>query len=371
MRPRANDASYCFLGVRHQNSNKGSGLFSRRDFADFLRVNLPHIQTHKREQFIFAALDAVLRSEPSYKLIPRLLTRTRLALLIIAHGAPPEPVSSSGTSYSDIVHEVLERIPQELRELALVRMLVRQYCDYAGAGARRRALDWLRAVAGEMPFELSIDADDARICEYASYLADIAKIMPNIDAVLSFARSHGVLLKKKQSTARLFDPMFWRRAVRKALRQKREMMHMQLLPQKLKWCSDWGFRESEGMNSRHAAWLASHEAVNSDNFPISLPTPADIARRAHARMFRTASYIAKRAADAGATQSMAVTITLPSRFHPSTTAEGSRIPNPRYDGSTPRDGKIFFDKRWSLFDNQCRRLGVKRDYIIAAEPHKR
>jgi len=131
-----------------------------------------------------------------------------------------------------------------------------------------------------------------------------------------------------------------------------------------------GFRESEGMNSRHAAWLASHEAVNSDNFPISLPTPADIARRAHARMFRTASYIAKRAADAGATQSMAVTITLPSRFHPSTTAEGSRIPNPRYDGSTPRDGKIFFDKRWSLFDNQCRRLGVKRDYIIAAEPHK-
>ena len=145
---------------------------------------------------------------------------------------------------------------------------------------------------------------------------------------------------------------------------------MQLLPQKLKWCSDWGFRESEGMNARHAVWLASHEAVNSEGFPISLPTPADIARRAHARMFRTASYIAKRAADAGATQAVAVTITLPSRFHPSTTAEGSRIPNPRYDGSTPRDGKIFFDKRWALFDNQCRRLGVKRDYIIAAEPHK-
>ena len=248
-------------------------------------------------------------------------------------------------------------------------MLVRQYCEDGGTGARRRALDWLRAVAGETPFALGMDADDARICEYAAYLADICGIMPNTEAVLAFARSHGVVLDEKQSTARLFDPLFWRRAIRKTLRQRREMMHMQLLPQKLRWCSDWGTRESEGMNMRHAGWLASHEAVDTTGRAVDMPTPGDIAKRAHARMYRTAAYISRRAAEAGATQAVAVTITLPSRFHPSTTAGGSRVANPRWDGSTPRDGKAFFDRRWALFDNQCRRLGVVRDYIMTAEPH--
>lgn len=369
MRASADSLSFCFFGVRNQNRLRG-GTLSRTGFADFLRTYLPQCPTHERERFIFAALDAVLRSEPPYKKAPKRLARTRLDLLIIAHGAPPEPVSSRGASYSSIVHEVLGRIPGELRELALARMLVRQYCDDTGAGARRRALDWLRVVAGETLFELDIDADDARICEYSAYLADISKIMPNVEALRSFARSHGVVLDDKQSTARFFDPLFWRRAVRKTLRQRRELMHMQLLPQKLRWCSDWGTRESEGMNARHAAWLASHEAVDATGRAVDMPTPSDIAKRAHARMFRTASYIARRAADAGATQAVAVTITLPSRFHPSTTAGGSRVPNTKWDGSTPRDGKIFFDRRWALFDNQCRRLGVVRDYIMAAEPHK-
>ena len=370
MRFSAGDASCDFFGVGHQNITIRGGALSRQVFADFLRTNLPHIQPHEREQFIFAALDAVLRSEPPYRLAKKRLGRTRLDLLIIAHGAPPEPLSSRGASYSSIVHEVLGRIPGELRELALTRMLVRQYCDDAGAGARRRALDWLRVVAGEALFELDVDADDARICEYSAYLADISKIMPNAGALRSFARSHGVVLDDKQSVTRFFDPLFWRRAVRKALRQRRELMHMRLLPQLLRWCSDWGTRESEGMNMRHARWLADHEAVDASGRAVSMPTPSDIAKRAHARMFRTASYIARRAADAGATQAVAVTITLPSRFHPSTTAGGSRVPNPRWDGSTPRDGKLFFDRRWALFDNQCRRLGIKRDYIMAAEPHK-
>jgi hypothetical protein len=368
LRASADSLSFCFFGVRNQNRLRG-GTLSRTGFADFLRTYLPQCPTHERERFIFAALDAVLRSEPPYKKAPKRLARTRLDLLIIAHGAPPEPLSSSGTSYAGIVHEVLARIPGELRELALVRMLVRQYCDDAGAGARLRALDWLRAVAGETLFELDIDADDARICEYSAYLADISKIMPNVEALRSFARSHGVTLDEKQSVARFFDPLFWRRAVRKTLRQRRELMHMRLLPQRLRWCSDWGTRESEGMNMRHARWLADHEAVDASGHAVSMPTPGDIAKRAHARMFRTASYIARRAADAGATQAVAVTITLPSRFHPSTTAGGSRVPNARWDGSTPRDGKLFFDRRWALFDNQCRRLGIVHDYIMTAEPH--
>lgn len=254
-----------------------------------------------------------------------------------------------------------------------MRMLVKQYGEGSGAGSRRRALDWLRgwlqAVAGEMPISLGMDADDARICEYAAYLADICGIMPNEAAAREFARSRGAEIGEKQSTARLFDPLFWRRAVRRTLRQRREMMHMQLAPQRLRWVSDWGLRESEGMNERHAGWLASHEAVDARGRTLAMPSPQELAKRAHARMFRTAAYIARRAADAGATQAVAVTITLPSRFHPSTTAGGARVANPRYDGSTPRDGKAFFDRHWALFDNQCRRRGVTRDYILAAEPH--
>jgi hypothetical protein len=145
---------------------------------------------------------------------------------------------------------------------------------------------------------------------------------------------------------------------------------MGLLPQKLKWCSELGLEDSRETNIRGSEWLANHIAIDGKGNMLNFPSLQEISKRAYAKMFRTAEYIAKKAADNGANHAVAFTITLPSRFHPSTTAGGTRAPNPRWDGSNPRDGKDFFDKKWAIFDNQCRRLGIFHEYIMATEPHE-
>lgn len=65
-----------------------------------------------------------------------------------------------------------------------------------------------------------------------------------------------------------------------------------------------------------------------------------------------------------------VTVTCPSRMHKWTaTATGAVRPNPKYDGTTPRQAQEYLGKQWNKLGAWLQRRGVERYGFRVVEPH--
>mgnify|MGYP000028177974 CR=1 FL=1 len=69
-------------------------------------------------------------------------------------------------------------------------------------------------------------------------------------------------------------------------------------------------------------------------------------------------------------QGIFITVTCPSRMHKWTqTATGAVRPNPKYDGTTPRDAQTYLCKQWNKLGAALGRAGVERYGFRVVEPH--
>lgn len=372
--------------------------------AEYLREKLLSIPPAEREQYVFQYICMLAGSIYGWQSLSQLdrwsqfLVSYRTAQCLGITQNPESPIAQPDSKQTEKLQQIILSLPPDFQKSIIIKAIINEYCTnpnnpiIPGTERNERIFNWIK-YAGDRPIldlgmdvadrfhwfklggdeaklQLGINATHKQIDDYASYLAFICKSFPNEKYLKQYAQKHGVILGPKQKLSRLIDRKFWRKILFKEIRRRREYLYMKFLPQKLKWCSDLGLMDSLQTNMESAEWLANHQAVSDAGDVLNFPSLPEIAKRNQARMFRTAEFISKKAADAGAKHAVAFTITLPSRFHPSTTAGGSRVPNPKWDRSNPRDGKAFFDTQWVAFTKQCKRLEVINDYIMATEPHE-
>ena len=332
-----------------------------------LNICLPRLPDSERWPFLLYYCRAALGDKSPQE---------KLQILINAHGIP-----MLGTrSYQAKLRKELRRVPAELHEKILLRMLYLQYAreraepgaaGFLDAGAHESARAFVAEIA-HYPLHISINASDDSIINHAKLLASVAAgIAHRRGDVHSYALSHGVAFSKNHNRlARILDPIFWRQEIRRTLRRHRESVHLRTDPALLHRVSNWGLNESLGMNARHDNWLAAHEIANEETGEIrTLPDLQTIAKHRYARLYRIAEAVAQQAAEDGAGETLTGTITLPSRFHATTTAAGPRCDNPHYDLSSPRDGIAFFNKCWERFRRAAQRADLLSGYVLSIEPH--
>lgn len=198
-------------------------------------------------------------------------------------------------------------------------------------------------------------------------------------AKASFARSVGIdPLPANRSnryfglSARLDDPLWWRRQLRKMWSRRSEELLRRLGAVRKGadvYASESAVRLRAAQQRRMQRFLKSCVAVNEQGEALSLEQLAEHslsnpALRRGELMARLKGY-EKIAGELG-WQGVFVTATAPSKFHPQRFNGGA---NPSYDGASVRDAQAWLCRTWSRVRSQLDRDGVRYFGIRVAEPH--
>lgn len=276
------------------------------------------------------------------------------------------------------------------------RHLVAEYSYRYRRGGPRLANTWLRelqdAAEARTGREIPLTAADdvlrdkaermATRCgrlstETALRIADAAGVTPpDLWAGKPWAAVH----------ARLADDRWWRRQLRKVHGRNVEGIGREAGVVRLGrdlYATDAGVYRRRQQRARNRALMESLIAINlNDADPetgelpaISLQEIIDCTvsnprlRRAEL-MTRIAGFeqIARDSAHAGEF----LTITCPSRFHASRVIKGQQRaePNPKYDGSTPREAQAYLCKMWARARAQLAREGIQPYGFRVCEPQQ-
>lgn len=173
-------------------------------------------------------------------------------------------------------------------------------------------------------------------------------------------------------SARLDDPLWWRRQLRKLWsRQSEQAMRELGLVRKGAdvYASESAVRLRADQQRRMRRFLERCVAVNEDGETLSLEHLVDHslsnpALRRGELMARIKGY--EKIADERSYQGIFVTLTAPSVFHPRLFHGGS---NPRYAGATVREAQQWLCRTWARVRAQLDRDGVKYFGVRVAEPH--
>lgn len=171
---------------------------------------------------------------------------------------------------------------------------------------------------------------------------------------------------------RVKDEDWWKKAIRKNIRQRRENAWLSAAPTDVKWCSEDGERERQSIIETQEKWASKTEFVSNTGIRIAAPTASEIDRRQRAEMLTIARGVMELAcSDAVA---FLVTITCPSRFHPTASVKKDglivRAENPKFDGSTPRQAFEHYQLQWTRARAAFKRRGVGQHWVMAIQPHE-
>jgi len=192
------------------------------------------------------------------------------------------------------------------------------------------------------------------------------------------ARRHGITpppvkSPRTEQLARLSDPTWWRRKLRRISGRRIEQVMREARRVHKRagiYCSDLTLERRRSQKVRNRALLEVIEAVNQDDQVYTLAELAELGlanpdhRRAELMLrIRDTEVEAQRLGHVG----MFYTITAPSRFHPVKARSAKR--NPRYDGSTPREAQQHLQKLWAQARAALAREGLGIYGIRVVEPH--
>lgn len=168
--------------------------------------------------------------------------------------------------------------------------------------------------------------------------------------------------------ARLADPSWLRRVARK--QWTRDHSHRARLahPTKTEWCTSVDLAMRGAARERHARFTESMEMV-ADGATCRIPSRDDADHAKYAQLMAVCAGIAQIAAEAGMRPYL-ITITLPSQWHPTTTARGGgRRRNPASNQSRPSDGHAALMVQWQRFRAATDRRDIETEWVRAVQPH--
>jgi hypothetical protein len=175
--------------------------------------------------------------------------------------------------------------------------------------------------------------------------------------------------------ARMQDAAWWRRNLRKQLLRENEAVeHAAGAIHRDRQCyvSDHAVKAKAARRKANAATLAALEVVNEDGEVFNLGdvaagTVSNPAVRRGELMLRCRGF--GEVADHWGHVARFLTITCPSRFHKFTGPIHDQKPNPKWDGSTPKDGQSYLSKVWARIRAAWKRKGYAPYGFRVAEPH--
>lgn len=192
------------------------------------------------------------------------------------------------------------------------------------------------------------------------------------------ARLHGInppslKLKSSVQLAKLTDPIWWRRQLRRLGGRRLEQVQREAHRVHKRagiYCSNVTLDRRRAQKNRNRALLEALEAINQEGQVYTLAELAELGlsnpdhRRAEL-MLRISDTEAesRRMGHVG----MFYTITAPSRFHP-VISENS-VSNPKYDGSTPREAQAYLQQVWARIRAALARENLGIYGIRVVEPH--
>lgn len=179
------------------------------------------------------------------------------------------------------------------------------------------------------------------------------------------------------AVARMTDPLWWRRMLRKHQGRaiEREAIALGYVHKRAEiYASDMTVRRRAQQIARNRAALENTEAVNRDTgevfnlLELAARSVANPRIRRGELMARIAGFEAVAKIEGHAAEF--VTLTTPSKYHPKKTDGAGRVvDNTKYTGKTPRDGQQYLGKVWARIRAKLQRDKVALYGFRIAEPH--
>lgn len=226
--------------------------------------------------------------------------------------------------------------------------------------------------------------DEQKIRDFAENRAQLCSRMSTLTARADFARFCGVEPPTEHpmrgsltewidgALKRLADPLWWRRAVRKAWTRAAENGERELgmvRRGRAPYASDDAVRRRAAQKRRMREWLANHAVVNDDGEALALDLLAERSL-ANPALRRGEFMVRAKGFEEIATRlehdALFFTLTTPSHFH-AQLAEGGA--NPTFDRSTVRAGQAWLVKMWGRVRAKLHRRKVLVYGFRVAEPH--
>ena len=302
------------------------------------------------------------------------------------HTAQPRqnpPAPKVPTDIEQWLNEHLKQIPKTLHRHARNRFLKTADAQEKGWGwyhAKNELTATIERMTTHTPpaaLAVGIDAQDERIKTFSEmYASASAQQIRERNAGITYAEErlgHSIQGETLDSQlARIQDPAYWRREIRKALRPWRELWHLALAPHYIKYASAEAVAEYRSMQENGRIWAETHEMTTTEGKTCPLPTPAETAKNRYAQLVAMTKGIETLAGEAGMTAHI-LTISLDSQYHPAKDAykKGPRIRNEKYDPDlTPREGQAFLNRRWRLFRTALSDAEIPTFWVLGVQPNR-
>ncbi len=189
-----------------------------------------------------------------------------------------------------------------------------------------------------------------------------------------FARSGGLNPDYLPDKLRATDPLYWQRKLKKAGRRQIEEMWIIAGATEIKWCSPDAAARAVTEQKESDKWAAKTEFVSDDGVVVDgeeLLTSTRRDKRRRAELLARAAGLQRLASDSEREVPYLITITLPSQFHPTTSAGGPRRENPHYDEkNTPDVAHKWAQNKWAKVRAELGRKDLMPYWVMAAQPHK-
>lgn len=281
------------------------------------------------------------------------------------------------------VLDTLEALPPAFRAPVKSR-----YSRAAMEGGQEAAAVYIESVSQELTGrQLSLEASDSEICDYAKKRADEVRSLLMAVGPLSASDLRatlagyciefgatvppGVLLAGL--VGRMTESAWWRRQVRRnhARRVEAHAIDLGFVHRRAGlYASDDAVKRHAEQQARNRAALESTEATNEEGLTMTLAELSAVSvsnprLRRGELMTRIAGFesFAKAAGHVG----MFYTATAPSRMHPRLAASGQE--NPKFDGTEPKECAGYLSKTWAKARAWLHRRGISIYGFRVAEPH--
>jgi hypothetical protein len=267
----------------------------------------------------------------------------------------------------------VEQYSGAIRAALLADLEAHDAADYV-AGNQRLAETHRKLQAAH--FSLAFDEQAVR--DHAENYARLCARMSSLAQRATFAEWLGVespagkSITPEGAAARLDDPLWWRRQLRKVWTRAAENAQRDLgliRRGRAPYASDEAVRQRAAQKRRMRAYLENHVAVNEEGEQLLLLDAAEksLANPALRRgefMCRVRGF-EEIARDLGHVAEF-VTLTTPSRFH-AQLAGGGR--NPAFERAIVRDAQAWLCQQWARARAKLKRLSVLFYGFRIAEPH--
>lgn len=287
--------------------------------------------------------------------------------------------------YRPTVANLLKRVPSRYHG-----DLLTEYSARGGDSPTRETNVWLRdAIATAFGGKgLSLAASDEEISQYAesrvslvnSILERASLSMPEevIGWLQGLCDRNGVNLPQRKTLAgtiaRMTDPRWWRRSLRRELMKKREAGAIKagfVHRRKALYVSDEAMYRYQQSAKRSQQWLESMEVINEDTGEVIDLADAAKGNVSNPTMRRAEMMTRIKGEEEAAKQSgyeaLFLTWTCPSRMHARMSKSGQ--PNQKYDGTEPGKAHQYLCKQFSKARAKNSREGLRLFGLRVVEPH--